>query len=189
MPIDYSPRGGGKLYLPLQNKANKVISRMTVKWGVKCDIFYCQNDLSTLDIRSINTNELEYSGTPDVENIILCFPAFWENLGVNDFNFNSHESEEIGDSIYTTPAVVIPLLAKVVVRENGTNRVYIIRKTVLEHINNEVQLFLQYFVDIMPTDEAESQVQGLVDIYGDKSIFNVTDDTEYLNSGVTISKL
>lgn len=189
MPIESSPRSGGKLYHPLQSKAEKVITRMTSKWGVHCDVYYCQNDLSTLDIRSINTNELDYNGEADLENIILCIPAFWENLGVQDFNFSSRESEEIADSIFTTPDTILPLLSKVVIRENGTNRVYIIRKTVLEHINENIQLFLQYYIDIMPVDDVEDQTASLREIYSDKSIYNIEDSSDYLGTGTSISKL
>ena len=189
MPIDSSVRAGGRLYLPLVNKAAKVITRMTSKWGVHCDIYYCQNDLSTLNIQSINTNELIYQEEPDVSDILLCFPAFWENLGAKDFNFDSHDTEEIEDSIYALPSVVIPLLAKVVIKESGTNRVYIIRKIILEHINNNVELFLQYFVDVMPSGDTVGQTDDLRMKYEDKSIFNAKDNTEYIPEGVAISKL
>lgn len=189
MPVDSSIRAGGKLYHPLVKKSERVITRMTAKWGVVCDVYYCQNDLSTLDIHSINTNELKYDQFPDLFEIKLCLPAFWENLGAQDFNFDSHDTEETGDSIFTLPDVVLPLLAKVVVKEQGTNRVYIIRKTVLEHINNEIQLFLQYFIDVMPSTDTDMQIEGLKDMYFDKSIFNPEDETQYIESGYSISKL
>ena len=189
MPIDKSIRSGGKLYDPLVAKAVKVITRMTTKWGVKCDVYYCKNELSTLDVQSINTNELKYNSVPDLPDQLLCLPAFWENLGANDFNFDSHEAEEIADSIYTLPSLSLPLLCKVVIREEGTNRAYIVRKIVLEHINRNIELFLQYYVDIMPTNDTANEIADLKAKYEDKSIFNPEDNTDYLPAGVTVSKL
>jgi hypothetical protein len=191
MPIDSSVRSDGKLYNPLVRKAERVISRMTAKWGAYCDLYYCQNDLSTLDLYQINTDNLKYNNVPDVENIKLCLPALWENYGVNDFNIASHSSEEKEDSIFTLPDIKIPLLTKVVARANNTNRVYIIRKTVLEHYNLN-ELFLQYLLDIMPSDDAKEQMADISQAYSELSIFNADQGIvteELLPQGVRIDKI
>ena len=189
MSVEESRFEGGELYAPLVNRAYKLITRMTAKWGVRCDIYHCQNDLSTLDMYGINTDELVYLNTPDLSDEKLVLPAIWENYGMNDFNTDSHSAEEVEDSIYTLPDLVIPILSKVVVKEDNTNRVYIIRKTLLEHYN-QAELYLQYIIDIMPSDDADKQVAELEEKYADKSIYNKPEDeTDYLPEGTTISKI
>lgn len=191
MSENYSPREGGKLYLPLVRKAERVINRMTAKWGVNCDIYHCKNNINDLDIYGINTNELKYDIAPDL-NAKLVLPAVWENYGVKDFNTGSHSSEELEDSIYTLPAVKIPILSKIVVREGNTNRVYIVRKTILEHFN-QAELYLQYVLDIMPSDDALSQVEDLDASYEDMSIFNQeqsnTNTEDLLPPGISIKPI
>lgn len=189
MPELTSVRDKGKLYLPLVRKAEKLIHRMTAKWGVSVKVFYCQNSLDSLNLYGINTNELLYNNVPDLETI-LCFPAMWENYGIEDFNVHSTSPQELEDSIYTLPDLKIPLLAKVVVVEENTNRVYIIRKVILEHFNL-AELFLQYVVDIMPSDESLGQVEAINAEIEDLSIFNDTQSNTpaTLPQGVTISKI
>lgn len=149
MSIESSRFSGGRLYNTLIDQAYKLITRMTSKWGVNCEVYYCQNDLATLTMYSINTDELTYSDVPDLQ-INLVLPEFWENYGMGNHNVDSHSGEELDSKIFTLPSVKIPLLAKVVVREAKTNRTYIIRKIILEHFNL-AELFLEYTLDIMPT--------------------------------------
>lgn len=189
MSETYSQREQGKLYLPLVRKSEKLINRMTAKWGVNVEVFYCQNDINSLNLYGIDTNELLFSSVPDYKGK-LCFPAFWENFGIQDYNVQSVLSQEIEDSIYTLPDLKIPLLAKVVVTEDNTNRVYIIRKIVLEHFNL-AELYLQYFVDIMPTDETLDQVETIHQEVKDLSVFNSLQQEvpSSLPQGVQISKI
>lgn len=191
MPLDSSIRAGGKLYDPLVRKSERIITRLKAKWGVPCDLFYCQNNLNDLNLYQINTDDLKYNDLPDVENIILCIPAMWENFGMNDFNINSHSSEEKDASIYDLPSVKIPILTKVVARANNTNRSYIIRKTVLEHYPR-ANLFLEYILDVMPNSDDTGQMSNLQSEYAELSIFNGVPDItteELLPDGITIDRI